>query len=91
VTSASYEATLVERQTNRYWSLEYLNRNSSQVWQVLVLRWLREDEDLAFILLEELGLEFVHRFDRPVHLGDRLQMQVLHSDPQRDEVRFKEV
>ncbi len=91
VTSASYEATLVERQTNRYWSLEYLNRNSSQVWQVLVLRWLREDEDLAFILLEELGLEFVHRFDRPVRLGDRLQMQVLHSDSQRDEVRFKEV
>lgn len=91
VTSASTEATLVERQTNRYWSLEYLRRNADQIWQVLVLRWLREDDFLGFILLEELGLELLHRFDRPVNLGDRLEFQVLHSDPQRDEIRFKEV
>jgi exoribonuclease-2 len=91
VSSAASEATLVERQTNRYWSLEYLRRNSDEIWQVLVLRWLREDENLGIILLEDLGLELPHRFDRPVKLGDRLEVQVLHSDPNRDEIRFKEV
>lgn len=91
VTSAAYEATLVERQTNRYWSLEYLRRNSQEVWQGLVLRWLREDEYLGFILLEDLGLELIHRFERPVALGDRLELTVIHSDPQRDEIRLKEV
>jgi len=91
VSSSSYEATLVERQTNRYWGLEYLRRNSECVWDVLVLRWLREDENLGLILIEDLGMELPHRFDRPVALGERLEMQVTRSDPQRDEVRLREI
>jgi exoribonuclease II len=91
VSSSSYEATLVERQTNRYWGLEYLRRNSKCVWDVLVLRWLREDEDLGLILIEDLGMELPHRFDRPVTLGERMEMQVTHADPQRDEVRLREI
>ena len=91
VTSSAYEATLVERQTNRYWTLEYLRRNDECIWQVLVLRWLREDENLGLILIEDLGLEFPHRFDRSVNLGDRLDMQVTRADPQRDEIRLREI
>ena len=91
VSSSSYEATLVERQTNRYWGLEYLRRNSECVWNVLVLRWLRQDENLGLILIEDLGMELPHRFDRPVTLGERLEMQVTRSDPQRDEVRLREI
>lgn len=91
VSSSSYEATLVERQTNRYWSLEYLRRNAKSVWDVQVLRWLREDEDLGLILIEDLGMELPHRFDRPVTLGERMEMQVSHADPQRDEVRLREI
>ena len=91
VSSSSYEATLVERQTNRYWSLEYLRRNTECVWDVLVLRWLREDENLGLILIEDLGMELPHRFDRPVTLGERLEMRVTRADPQRDEVRLREI
>jgi exoribonuclease II len=91
VGNSSYEATLVERQTNRYWGLEFLRRNAQCVWNVLVLRWLREDENLGLILLEDLGIEFPHRFERSVTLGERLEMQVTRADPQRDEVRFREV
>ncbi len=91
VSSSSYEATLVERQTNRYWGLEYLRRNAECVWDVLVLRWLREDENLGLILIEDLGMELPHRFDRPVSLGERMEMQVTRCDPQRDEVRFREI
>ncbi|AFY79515.1 exoribonuclease R [Pleurocapsa sp. PCC 7327] len=90
VTSSAQEATAVERQTNRYWGLEYLRRHADCVWQVLVLRWLREEENLGIILLEELGLELPHRFERPVSLGDRLKVQVYRADPHRDEIRFRE-
>ena len=90
VGTSAYEATLVERQTNRYWSLEYLRRNADRIWQVLVLRWLREDENLGIILLEDLGLELPHRFNRPVNLGDSLEMKVTLVDPHRDEIRFQE-
>lgn len=90
VMATSSEAVLVERQTNRYWSLQYLQKHSSEIWQGLVLRWLREDENLALILLEDLGLEFPHRFDRVPKIGEQLKLQIHFCDPQRDEIRFKE-
>ncbi len=91
VTSSTQEANSVERQTNRYWGLEYLRRHGEQLWHVILLRWLREDENLGLILLEELGLEFPHRLERSLALGDRFIVQVLRADPQRDEIRFREV
>lgn len=91
VTSTSAEASLVERQTNRYWCLEFLNQHSSEIWECLVLRWLREDENLALILIEDLGLEFPHKFDRLVNIGSTIKLQILYSDSHRDEIRFKEV
>jgi len=90
VMSTSSEAVLVERQTNRYWSLQYLQKYSNEIWHGLVLRWLREDDNLALILLEDLGLEFAHRFDRIPKIGEQLKLQVHFCDPQRDEIRFKE-
>jgi exoribonuclease-2 len=91
VMPCSKEATLVERQTNRYWSLEFLRRNENEIWQGLMLRWLREDDGLGLILLEELGLELTHRFDRPISPGDRLSLKVSKADPHRDEIRFREL
>lgn len=91
VTTAAYEATMVERQTNRYWGLEYLRRNPKEVWQALVLRWLREHDNLGLILLEDLGLELVMRFKRSVSLGDRLEVQVSHADPRQDVIQFREL
>jgi exoribonuclease-2 len=61
------------------------------VWQALVLRWLREHENLGLILLEDLGLELVMRFKRSVSLGDRLEVQVSHADPRQDEIHFREL
>lgn len=91
VSSSAYEATLVERQTNRYWGLEFLRRNAGEVWQALVLRWLREDDNLALILLEELGLELAMRFTRAVAPGDRLEVSVSHADPRQDVIHLKEI
>lgn len=89
--TAAYEATLVERQTKRYWALEYLRRNARETWHALVLRWLRPEENLALILLEDLGLELPHRFQRTVNLGDRVEVQVVAADPHQDLIRFREV
>ncbi len=86
-----YEAIQIERQTNRYWSFEYLKRHQDTIWQAIMLRWLREDDGLAIILLEELGLELVHRFDRHINLGDPLEVKVSIVNPRRDEIRFQEI
>jgi exoribonuclease II len=91
IVNTSYEGTLMERQTNRYWALEYLGRCKDQSWDTLMLRWLREDEDLGLVLLEELGLEFAMRFNRWIAPGDRLQVQVSFVDPRQDTIHLKEV
>jgi exoribonuclease-2 len=89
--STVQEAVLVERGTNRYWSLEYLRRNASEVWQALMLRWLREHEGLGLVLLEDLGLELPMMFNRSIKPGDRLLLKVSRVDPRQDEIRFQEV
>ncbi|MCS6781698.1 MAG: ribonuclease R [Gloeomargarita sp. SKYBB_i_bin120] len=91
VMAATQEASAVERQTNRYWSLEYLRRHSDTVWTAVVLRWLREEGDLVLVLLEDLGLELSMRVQRSVKLGEQLQVQVTHVDPYRDVIHLQEV
>ncbi|NEP47207.1 MAG: RNB domain-containing ribonuclease, partial [Okeania sp. SIO2H7] len=85
------EASTVERFTNRYWALEYLRRQNGEVWQALMIRWLREDSNLGLILLEELGLELAMRFNRSVAVGDRFDVRVVYADPRKDEIQFQEV
>ncbi|MDJ0556547.1 MAG: ribonuclease R [Microcoleaceae cyanobacterium MO_207.B10] len=85
------EASSVERFTNRYWGLEYLRRNSGEVWQALIIRWLKEEINLGLVLLEELGLELAMRFGRSVEVGDRLEVKVAHADPRKDEIIFQEI
>lgn len=95
VSNAAYEATMVERQTKKYWAIEYLRRkeeeNPGQPWDVIMVRWLREYEGLGLIIFEDLGLEFVMRFDRAVEVGERLTIQVSYADPRQEMIRFKEV
>jgi exoribonuclease-2 len=91
VMTAVKEASLVERQTSRYWAIEYLRRRADETWQALVLRWIREDDSLGVILLEEIGIEFVWRFPRSVELGERLAVRVSHADPREDAIQFQEV
>lgn len=86
-----YEASMVERQTNRYWTLEYLNRSGDREWEALFLRWLREDESLALILIEELGIELAMRFNRWVELGERFHVQVALVDPRQDIIHLREI
>jgi exoribonuclease II len=91
VTSITQEVTMVERQTNRYWALEYLRRQPQEIWQVTVLMWLREDSNLALILLEDIGLQLPMFFKRDVSLGEQLLVKVSLSDPQKDMIQFQEI
>nr|MBF2064774.1 VacB/RNase II family 3'-5' exoribonuclease [Calothrix sp. C42_A2020_038] len=91
VTTITQEVTIIERQTNRYWALEYLRRNTDEVWEVIVLMWLREDSGLALILLKDLGLQLPMFFKRPVKLGEELLVKVSLSDPQKDVIQFQEI
>ncbi|MBE9080031.1 VacB/RNase II family 3'-5' exoribonuclease [Romeria aff. gracilis LEGE 07310] len=91
ISTAAYEAVLVERQTKRYWALEYLRRQPDQVWSAILLRWLRQHESLGLVMLEDLGIELAMRFDRPIELGERFQLRVTYAAPRQDTIHLKEV
>jgi len=91
VTAAAQEISLVERQTNRYWGLEYLRRYPEQVWQATILMWLREDSRLALILIEDLGLQLPMFCKRSVKLGEQIFVKVAHADPRQDVIQFQEL
>jgi exoribonuclease-2 len=57
----------------------------------MMLRWLREDDRLGMVLLDELGVELPMRFTRDVELGDRLALKVVYADPRQDSIQFQEV
>ena len=86
-----YEANMVERQTNRYWTLEYLNRAGDREWDALFLRWLREDESLALVMIEELGIELAMKFNRWIAPGEQIQVQVALVDPRQDIIHLREI
>ena len=93
--NAAYDGVQVERQTKKYWAIEYLRRadaqNPGQPWDVQIVRWLREHDRLGLIIFEDLGLEMVMRFDRNVSVGERLQVSVSYADPREEMIRFREV
>ncbi|MDX2255295.1 MAG: ribonuclease R [Pseudanabaenaceae cyanobacterium bins.39] len=84
------DATQVERQSVRYWSLEYLRRNKEVVWEALMLDWLRENEKLALILIEDLGLKLPMRINRQIQVGDNLRIKTAEVDPRKDIIYFQE-
>ena len=53
--------------------------------------WLREDSNLALILLEDLGLQLPMSFRRSVNLGENLLVKVSLADPQKDMIHFQEI
>ncbi|MCS6959863.1 MAG: ribonuclease R [Pseudanabaenaceae cyanobacterium SKYGB_i_bin29] len=91
IDAATYDAVQVERQTNRYWSLEYLRRHQDTVWQAVFLDWLKETDRLGLILLEELGLKLPIKMTRQVNRGEHLQVKVSMVNPRADVIQFQEM
>lgn len=87
---AIWDANQVEKQSVRYWSLEYLRRNKEVVWEALMLDWLRENEKLALVLIEDLGLKLPMRITRQIQVGDNLRIRASEVDPRKDIIYFQE-
>ncbi|AFY75349.1 exoribonuclease R [Synechococcus sp. PCC 7502] len=87
---AIYEASQMEKQTVRYWSLEYLRRHRDHVWRAVLLDWLKEQDRIGLILLEDIGLKIPIKLNRAVNVGENLNLKVSDVDPRRDIIQFQE-
>ena len=85
------ESVTIERQTNRYWSMEYLRLRPDAIWRSIVLGHLREHENLALVMLDEIAFRIPVRFQRRVEPGEWVQLRVTHVNPRSDRIDFEEV
>ncbi len=90
VDPAIYEASQMEKQTVRYWSLEYLRRHRDHEWRAVLLDWLKEQDRIGLILLEDIGLKIPIKLNRAVNVGENLNLKVSDVDPRRDIIQFQE-
>jgi exoribonuclease II len=91
IESACYEATQLERQTVRYWLLEYIAREPDTLQPALVLDWAGGDSHRGVVLLEQIGIRLPVRFDRAVSRGEMVDLRVVQVDPRQDLLVLKEV
>ncbi|WP_287130387.1 ribonuclease catalytic domain-containing protein [Candidatus Cyanaurora vandensis] len=89
--AAISDSVFLERQSVRYWVLEYLRRHRDQPQPALVLDWTGGDPQRPLVLLENSALRLPVRLDRPVERGDMLDLAITQIDPSRDYLILKEV
>lgn len=87
----TYEAVQMERKRKRYWTLEFLRQQTQQVWRTLVLGWLREHENLALVMLDEIAFRCPVRFERQIQPGEWVELELLKADPRTDGLEWREV
>jgi exoribonuclease-2 len=86
----TYEAVQVERKRKRYWTLEFLKLQTQQVWRSLILGFLREHENLALVMLDEIAFRCPVRFERQIQPGEWVDLELLKVDPRTDGVEWRE-
>ncbi len=87
----STEAIQVERKRKRYWSLEYLRLHTETQWRAVILGYLRETDNLALVMLDDIAFKCPVRFNRQINPGDWVELDIVHVDPRADVLDFREV
>lgn len=90
LSAITYTATQIERHANRYWTLEYLRRSPEASWRGLVLGYLREMENLAMVLLDDIAFRVPIRLQRHAEPGEWIDLELVAANPRADEIVFRE-
>ena len=87
---ASSMAAGLERETNKYWYLEYLRRHQSDVYKAVVLGVMGQDDRAYQIIFWDLGLEWIFKHPKPLQLGQEIQIKIKAVDPRLERLVLTE-
>ncbi|GAB4215261.1 MAG: ribonuclease R [Synechococcales cyanobacterium] len=85
------EATQVERKTERYWATEFFRQQGDRVWRAQVIGILRDWENLAMVIIDDLAFRTGVRFQRHVTVGEWVHLTVRVANPREEVLEFDEV
>lgn len=83
------EGIAISRDDQRHWQQVWFETHPQPEWGGLFLRWLRPQDQLALVWLEDLALELPARCPAAAEPGDALLVQVRAVDSLRDQLRLE--
>lgn len=87
---ASGMAAGLERETDKYWYLEYLRRRQGEVFRAVVLGVQGAEEKNYQIIFWDLGLEWLYKSSKPLQLGQEIRLKVKAADPRQERLVLTE-
>jgi exoribonuclease-2 len=85
VGTTTQRVTKLERDAQGYWIALYfknwLEKDARRSWKATFLGWLKQENGLARVLLNDLGLETIARIVRPATPGTKLIVRCSSADP----------
>jgi len=83
------EGITISREDQRHWQQVWFEQNPRPNWRALMLRWLRPQDGLALVQIEELCLDFPCLCSGTAKPGDALLVHVELVDSLRDQLRLQ--
>ena len=78
----------ISREDQRHWQQVWFERHRSQRWPVDFLRWLRPQDRLGLVRLDELAMDLAAECPAGSLPGDALVMRVEQVDSHSDQLRL---
>ncbi|QPN61816.1 RNB domain-containing ribonuclease [Synechococcus sp. CBW1002] len=79
----------ISREDHRHWQQVWFAAHQRDQWPGVFLRWLRPQERLALVHVEDLAMDLVAECPEGSDPGDALLLRVLEVDPLRDQLRLQ--
>ena len=79
----------ISRDDQRHWQQVWFQQQAAPQWNGLFLRWLREQDRLGLVHLEDLSLDLPALCPARSTPGDALLVRVREVDPLRDRLRLE--
>ena len=78
----------ISREDQRHWLQVWFEQQQQQQWQALFLRWLRPQDRLALVHIEELAMDLAAECPARSEPGDALLVRIQLVDSLRDQLRL---
>jgi exoribonuclease-2 len=88
VDGAVREGVAISREDNRHWQQVWFEAHHNGQWRALFLRWLRPQDRLALVRVDELAMDLAAECPPRMEPGTALLLRVQQVDSLRDQLRL---
>ena len=78
----------ISREDQRHWQQVWFEQHQDAQWNALFLRWLRPQDQLGLVRIEDLAMDVAAECPRQAEPGDAVLIKVQHADSLRDQLRL---